>query len=93
MASENQANPVPIDTTSGAGVGFKRSMERYHERDPYFNHQPKSEKVTREEESSVLFYTHVPFKQMLESIEQWPTKPTAFIKWNEYMRWRGRGYI
>ena len=41
----------------------------------------------------MLYYTFVSFKQMLESIKLWPTKPTGFIKWNEYMKWVGRGYI
>jgi len=82
-----------MDVTSDGGVGFKRSMERYRENDPYFDHQPKSKKVTEEEESSVLFYTFVPFKRMLESIKLWPSKPTGFIKWNQYMRWVGSGYI
>ena len=82
-----------MDQTSDGGVGFKRSMKNYREIDPYFDHQKKSEKVTEEELSSVLYYTFVPFKQMLESIKLWPTKPTGFIKWNEYMKWVGRGYI
>ena len=92
MASENLIIPDPMDTTSGSGGGFKRSMERYRERDPYYEHS-KTAKVTEEELSSVLFYTFVPFKQMLENIKKWPTKPTGFIKWNEYMKWKGSGYI
>jgi len=92
MGSENLTDPVPMDTTSGGGDGFKRSMENYRSRDPYYDHI-KSAKVTEEELSSVLYYTFVPFKQMLDSIKKWPTKPTGFIKWNEYMEWKGRGNI
>ena len=92
MASENLIIPEPMDTTSGSGGGFKRSMERYRERDPYYEHE-KNVKVTEEELSSVLFYTFVPFKRMLESIKLWPSKPTGFIKWNTYMRWARSGHI
>ena len=59
-------------------------MENYRSRDPYYDHV-KSVKVTEEELSSVLYYTFVPFKQMLESIKKWHTKPTGFIKLKEYM--------
>ena len=79
MTSENLTDPVSMDTTSGGGDGFKRSMENYRSRDLYYDHV-KSVKVSEKEMSSVLFYTFVSFKQMLESINKWPKKPTGFIK-------------
>jgi hypothetical protein len=78
--------------TSGTDKGSRSSMDNYRDRDPYYDYAKWKGKDV-EVESSVLFYTFVPWRQMMESTRQWTTKPVGVAKWNKFLDWKAKGNI